>query len=168
MTILVFDSVDKSGKSSVLENLGLPICNLPPAECFHRDYTQITFEHLQLIKKFAKKNKHFVINRYIPSEYAYSHTFNRRHSDSVIFMIDKELFKLKTLYVYCHAPLDIIEPLLKGRELELKRKHLLPELEKNYFEFFSKTVNPVLMLNTRTHTIEENIKIIKSMVKISR
>lgn len=101
-----------------------------------------------------------IIDRCTPSEFAYSHAFERETDEEYLIKVDEEFSKLGAIIIYCY----------KDKIINYE-DHLIPEskiekIKEGYEKYFNLTKMPVLKLNTTDENLYDQINAIKNFIKL--
>lgn len=153
--IILFEGLDKTGKTTIAKELS-KITNYPyfkmPLEkdAFKGQYNpeiSLIYETRKFLE-FVEQNviKNVIIDRDYASEYVYGKIFREDRYleykiDDFIREYDKRYFRNNLIIVYCYKDKNEIED-------EVIKKEHFESIRLRYLDFFNKTFNRTLFLNT--------------------
>lgn len=156
--LLIFEEVDKSGKTTLAkrlsEELSLPYIKLKNIsieddESISKDVSIATHSQLETLTQLYEKGviKDAILDRFHGSEFVYSKIFNRQYPTEYLADIDSRLSKFNDVLLIrtvCDYP-----NLVKRWEKEhLLHKNLLKPLINLYDEFYSWTKLQIIEINS--------------------
>jgi thymidylate kinase len=108
--LVVFEGLDQSGKTSIAQILAKKIGysyfkNPSEKKQFYVDDNRVTWiiegTYLFSLVEQGVVSK-IILDRHLPSEYAYSYAYNRKTDQAKIVEFDAKLAELGAIIVYCH------------------------------------------------------------------
>ena len=166
--ILVFEGADQAGKSSIAKEFsrrtGFKYFKNPSEKTqFFVDDNRVTWiiEGTYLFNLISQGViDRVILDRHLPSEYAYSYAYNRKTDGAKIVEFDLKLAQLGACMVYCFK--DSYEQYEDWAVKQADRAKIAEGFEL----YLQQTRMPYLKLNTTDQNLENQIADIKAFLKI--
>ena len=166
--VIIFEGPDKSGKTTIAKELAKRynisyFKNYSEQSNFvDKSFTQSAFIEanylINILNQVEIKNNTIILDRHMPSEYAYSKTFGRKTNESLIWEYDEKFLKYSTVIIYCYKN-DYSE-----YTDEVVDMNQVNKLKKYYDEYLDKTKLKTLKLETSNEDLSSQINEIHKFI----
>jgi len=167
--IIIFEGHDNSGKTSIATNMARMWnyqyfkSHLQAKHFKERTFLQaLRFETdylLDFLEQVQVGGKGLIIDRHLPSEFAYSFAFDRETDHEYIWNADEKLAKMRACIIYCYKD-EVI-----NYEDHLIDESKVQAIKEGYEWYLEKTKMKYLKLNTTNQILHEQLAQIGAFVR---
>jgi len=163
-TIIILEGHDMAGKTSIIKELSKHFC-LPIFDLVKNmkqwDHLVDLFYGVETsVQMFEQIGCSAIIDRFYPSEYAYSQALGRYTHLDKIFEFDERMSKLNTFIIFCYKDKEHHQ----DDDQHFIETSKYDELTQKYIEFKNHSKCKTLLINTSNENIEEQLKTIINFV----
>jgi thymidylate kinase len=159
--ILIFEGPDGSGKTNIATELATRLNyqyfkNQREHKLFSEEKFYSELYHCEMAMTFLSSVKFagggIVMDRFTPSEWAYSYAYNRKTNPEYILSLDKRLADLGACIIYLYK-----ENVPDNFDDEFVTKEDITEIIDGYSDYFEKTSMQVIKLATDSEDLEAQV-----------
>ena len=163
--IFIFEGIDLTGKTEIAKAF---------AQGFHLSYFKNEKEHVYFAKQDSRHTNFMlaleyegpflvalleqvqlmngiVIDRSIPSEFAYSYAFQRPSNAELLWKLDSRLALLGATIIYCTKQRIVFDD--THAEVAIRAKNILA----GYAKYFERTQMPVVAIDTTSESLKDEL-----------